>query len=106
MHSESLKSSRLSGCLVRLFWMGVGNLVLVLAAIGIGQNRAGFTFTGMDLLFWATVLCLLAVRYVDIRYLDGQTADSRPASMSDWRRYALTVLGISLALWLGAHLIS
>jgi hypothetical protein len=106
MDSKSLKSGHSSGCLVRLFWMGVGNLVLVLAAIGIGQNRGGFTLTAMDVLFWAMALCLLAVRYIDIRYLGGETADSRPASMSDWRRYALTVLGVSLALWLGAHLIS
>ncbi len=106
MDRESLKSGRVGGCLVRLFWMGVGNLILVLAAIGISQNHVGFALTAMDVLFWATALCLLAVRYVDIRYLGGETADSRPASMSDWRRYALAILGVSLALWLGAHLLS
>jgi hypothetical protein len=86
--------------------MGAGNLILVLSAIGIGQHRAGFALSAMDVLFWSTTLGLLAVRYVDIRYLAGETADGRPASMSDWRRYALAVLGVSLALWLAAHAIS
>jgi hypothetical protein len=106
MPSENPKSGRLSGCLVRLFWMGVGNLVLVLTAIGIGQKHAGFALGGLDVLLWATAGCLLAVRYFDIRYLAGETADNRPASMSDWRRYAATLLGVSLALWLAAHLLS
>jgi len=106
MDSESPKSGRTSGCLVRLFWMGVGNFVLVLAAVGIFQNRAGFALTAMDVLLWGASLSLLVVRYVDIRYLAGETADNRPASMADWRRYAATVLGVSLVLWIGAHLIS
>ena len=106
MDNGSLKSGRFSGCLVRLFWMGVGNLILVLATIGIGQNRGGFTLTARDVLFWMTALCLLAVRYIDIRYLGGETADGRPASISDWRRYSAIVLGVSLVLWLGAHLFS
>jgi hypothetical protein len=95
---------QLSGCLVRLFWMLVGNLGLLLAAIGIGENHAGFTLTGRDIFFWAVALSLVAVRYVDIRCLEGRTADNnRPASVSDWRRYAATVFGISLAVWLVAH---
>jgi hypothetical protein len=106
MENENSRSSDVSGCLTRLFWMGIGNFVLVLTAVGIGQNRAGFTLGAMDVLFWATAFGLLAVRYVDIRYLGGQTADSRPASMADWRRYAATVLGVSLALWLVAHWVS
>jgi hypothetical protein len=86
--------------------MGVGNLILVLAAIGIGQNHAGFTLTGRDLFFWATALSLLVARYVDIRYLGGQTGDGHPASMTHWTRYAATVLSVSLMFWLVAHAIS
>jgi hypothetical protein len=106
MQSESGKSGRASGCLARLFWMGAGNLILVLTAIGIGQSRAGFTFGKMDVLFWATAFCLLAVRYVDIRYLAGETTDNKPASMSDWRRYAAAVFGVALVMWLLAHVIA
>jgi hypothetical protein len=94
-----------SGFFVRLFWMGAGNLILVLCAIGVTQQHNGFAITAMDALFWGTALCLLAVRYADIRYLGGETADGRSASMSDWRRYAAAVFGISLAMWLVAHAI-
>ncbi len=106
MQGESSSSGRASGCLVRLFWMGIGNFVLAMSAIGIGQSQAGWGLTYMDALFWGTALCLLAVRYADIRYLAGETSDSRPATMSDWRRYAATVLGVSLVLWIGAHLLA
>jgi hypothetical protein len=98
--------SQFGGCLARLFWLMVGNLILVLAAIGIAQNPSGFAPTGRDAIFWAAALALVAVRYVDIRYLYGKTADNRPASLSDWRRYAAAVLGISLAMWIAAHAIS
>lgn len=106
MESENPKSRGPGGCLARLFWMGLGNLILVLSAVAIFQNQAGFTLTGMDALLWSASLSLLAVRFVDIRYLAGETTDSQPASMADWRRYAATVLGVSFALWLGAHLLS
>ena len=106
MPNENPQSGQIGGCLMRLFWMGAGNLILVLAAIGIGQNHAGFTLTGRDIFFWAAALSLLVVRYVDIRYLGGQTGDGHPASMTHWVRYAATILGISLVLWLVAHAIA
>jgi hypothetical protein len=99
-------SSQVGGCLARLFWLIVGNVILVLAAIGISQNSSGFSLTGRDAIFWAAALLLPAVRYVDIQYLRGQTADNRPASLSDWRRYAYAVVGISLAVWLAAHAVA
>lgn len=86
--------------------MAVGNLILVLAAIGIVQNRAGFNLTILDAVFGLTALGLPIVRYVDIRYLNGKTSDSQPATMTDWLRYTITILGVSLALWLGAHAVS
>ncbi len=106
MQSESSDRDRAGGCLARLFWLGVGNFILVLSAIGIGQRQNGFSLGWLDVVLWATAFGLIAVRYADIAFFQGQTADSRPATMSDWRRYALTVLAVSLALWLGAHAIS
>jgi hypothetical protein len=97
---------QLGSCLVRLLWMAVGNLVLILAAIAIVQNHEGFALTAADGVLIVTALCLPAVRYVDIRFLCGKTSDSRPATMTDWSRYSAAVLGASLVLWLGAHLIS
>jgi len=93
------------GCLVRMFWMVIGNFALVLTAVRIGQDHPGFSLSGFDALFWAIAVTLPVTRYVDIRFLHGQTADSRPATMEDWRRYAAVVIGASLLLWLGVHLL-
>lgn len=107
MNVQDSKPSQLSGCLVRLFWMGAGNLILALAVIAIAQNHFGsFVLTWIDGFFWLTAAALTIVRYVDIRLLDGATADNQPATMSHWRRYTVTVLAASLVLWVGAHLLS
>lgn len=105
MDSENPTASGPGGCLVRIFWMVVGNFALVLTAVRIGQGHPGFSLSGFDLLFWAIAVSLPSARYLDIRYLRGQTADSRPATMDDWRRYAAVVMGASLLLWLGVHLL-
>lgn len=103
MQQEGSSSNQAGGCLARLFWMVAGNLAIVLFAVGIGQTRAGFSLVLQDALFWGTVLGVLVVRYVDIRYFGGETVDNQPATMADWRRYALTIVIASLVLWLGAH---
>jgi hypothetical protein len=103
MHQSTEKPHELSGCLARMLWMAVGNLVLVLAAIFIAQDHVGFALTATDAVFWATALCLPIVRFVDIRYLNGKTNDSQPATMAHWVRYTAAILGGSLVLWLIVH---
>ncbi len=94
-----------AGCLLRLFWMMIGNVILLLCAYGIIQHRSSVLSTA-DAFYWAIVGSLLAARYVDIRHLCGTTAEGDPATMAHWRRYA-TVLGVvSTSLWLGAHAIA
>jgi hypothetical protein len=106
MDQSTQDSSQLGGCLVRVLWMAVGNLVLVLAAVSIAQSGRGFTLTLTDAIFAVTALCLPIVRYVDISRFHGKTADSQPATMAHWFRYTATILGGSLVLWLIAHSIS
>jgi hypothetical protein len=103
MDQSNEKPHELSGCLARMLWMAVGNLILVLAAIFIAQDHVGFTLTATDAVFWATALCLPIVRFVDIRFLNGKTSDSQPATMDHWVRYTAAVLGTSLAIWLIVH---
>jgi len=90
------------GCLVRLFWTMVGNIVLFFLAVSIAQYEA-FKFSIRDGAFWALILVLIAIRFVDISYLAGETADGDPATRSDWKRYVAVLLGIAAALWLAAH---
>jgi len=89
------------GCLVRLFWMAAGNLVLVLCLVSIVQAADGLRTA--DLIYWLTVAGLLAVRWTDIRWLGGTTADGQPASMAHWRRYAILLAGLAAAAWLAVH---
>ena len=94
-----------AGCFLRIFWMLIGNAILLACAYGIIQHRSSL-LSMADALYWATVGSLLAARYIDIRYLYGLTAEGDPATMAHWGRYA-TVLGVvSTGLWLGAHAIA
>jgi hypothetical protein len=91
------------GCLIPTFWMLVGNGILALCAVAIAAGTAVFGAT--DLLYWLTVVCLLGARYADIRYLGGKTADGEPATMAHWRRYAVILGAVSVAIWIVAHLV-
>jgi hypothetical protein len=106
MENSDNNPTQLGGCFIRMLWMGIGNLVVVLVAIGIFQNHAGFGFTSRDVIYWIVVFGLLAIRYVDIRFFNGKTSDNQPATLAHWVRYTAEVLAISLVLWLVMHLIS
>ncbi len=91
-----------TGCLLRLLWMGIGNLVLVGAAALILQRGA---LSAYDVLYWATVVGLGVVRYLDVALYGGTTADNRPATMADFRRYLLILGAVAVAVWAACHLI-
>ena len=46
---------------------------------------------------------LAAVRFVDIRWLDGRTADGAPATAADLRRYVVGLVAVAAGLWVLAH---
>jgi hypothetical protein len=87
---------------LRLVWMGLGNLVLAAAAILIMQ-RGGYSWR--DVLFWGTAFGLVAVRGVDITVFGGTTADYRPATSRDLRRYAVRILALAAVVWVVSHLV-
>ncbi len=92
-----------TGCLaviVRITWMALGNMLLVIVAFSIVQQRAGIV---LDVIFWAVVTGLILIRYIDINILGGQTTDFKPATLQHWRRYSLLLLLASAVLWLLAH---
>ena len=88
------------GALVRLSWLLVGNAALFMLTVFIFQKRA---FSVFDIAFWAIVIGLIILRYIDITRLKGLTSDAEPASLLHLRRYAVTLLVISGALWAAAH---
>jgi len=89
--------------LARLFWMVVGNFVLVISLFIIFVHKQGFGQT-TDFVFWITVAMLVLVRYLDIKHCQGQTVTGSPATMYHWRRYATLLAILSFALWTLAHI--
>ena len=93
-----------SGCLVRLAWMLLSNIVLALSALSILKHTALFSLA--DVVFWCTVVVALWLRYIDISRLGGQTASGKPATLAHWRRYAVLLSGLAFALWIVVHAIA
>jgi hypothetical protein len=71
--------------------------VLVLKIVRSGR------FSAFDALFWAVVAGMIGLRYFDITRLGGLTSSCEPATLRDWRRYALGVVGVTAVLWISAH---
>lgn len=86
----------MAGCLPRIFWMGLGNIGLAMAALVIYQS-AGWSIA--DLVFWLIVGLLVGVRYVDIVRYKGTTVHGEPATTAHFKRYLLMLLVVSGAVW-------
>jgi hypothetical protein len=102
---EEQKYDPPAGCLLRISWMMVGNVVLLFCAYGITEHRSG-VLSIADAFYWTLVGSLLAARYIDIRYLYGLTVDGDPASLDDWRRYAVFLVLVATGLWLVLHAVA
>jgi len=90
------------GVIARLFWMFFGNVILFISIIFIFQQEDRVFHTA-DAVFWITVVALVFVRYLDIKFCSGLTVTALPASMSHWKRYAILLLICSTAIWALAH---
>lgn len=79
------------GCfpaLVRLTWI-FGGILLLYCALFVAQQKAPVL---ADALFLVFTIGLILIRFVDIRFLKGETMDNKPATLKHWRRYALVIL--------------
>ncbi|MCU0913687.1 MAG: hypothetical protein MUC88_03880 [Planctomycetes bacterium] len=96
------KQSTPLGILARLWWMLIGNVLLAFSLIFIYRREGGFLHAA-DGVFWVTVASLVLVRYLDIRYLNGQTPTGQPASLRDWNRYVILLPAAAAAVWILVH---
>lgn len=87
---------------LRMFWFGFGPAAIGLAAVMILQNEKKGT-APYDLLLWAAVLSVILVRFLDIRFCDGSTAEGKPATMRHWLRHAVTLALVSFGIWIAVH---
>ncbi len=88
--------------MARLWWMLLGNGILAFCVIFIFENKSGFLHAA-DWVFWIAVATLVVVRYLDIRFLHGETAAGGPASLRHWVKYVILLLVSSTAVWALAH---
>jgi hypothetical protein len=98
------RQDSLSGLFARLYWSLMGNIILLLLASKIYQAQT--LLSSFDLLFWAVVLSMILVRYVDIKYLKGVNFEGLPATLEDWRKYLKYYPLFSAGLWILSHILS
>lgn len=94
-----------AGCLLRLVWSIAGSGAIYLALATIGATRAPLP-SGLDFIVGITLILMLAARWVDITRCNGRTLHDEPATLWHWRRYAVLLVGSTLAAWTLAHLIA
>jgi hypothetical protein len=92
------------GCLVRLGWMLLGNVVLLLCLVAIYQGQGALSYA--DAIFWGVAAACILLRYLDIRYLHGLTAAGVPATVSNWYRYVIVFLIVVALAWGVVHAVS
>jgi hypothetical protein len=101
-HSKiSSQSSSLWAAVTRLFWMFLGSGILIGLGLYIAFNT-GKSVLVPSCLYWLNIVLMILVRFIDIRFLSGQTIDGEPATMQNWKRYAITLSVVAAVLWVGA----
>ncbi len=93
------------GCLpaaVRLIWI-FGGIALIYCALYIAQRESAVL---TELLMPFMALALVLFRFLDIRYLKGETLDNKPATLKHWRRYVLIVSVVAGTLYILAKFVA
>jgi hypothetical protein len=96
------KQSGILAILARPFWMFFGNFILLISVANIFAGEIKTPYVS-DFVFWGVVVALIIVRFLDIKFLNGQTAAGKPATIKHWRNYAILLVVISAAVWAAAH---
>jgi hypothetical protein len=80
------------GTLLRLFWMLGGVAILIFAGLDmvLKGNRVPTI-----VLYWLTVVAIIAARFVDIRFFRGETCNGKPATMRHLIRHVALLLASS-----------
>ena len=92
------------GCLLRLFWFLLGNIILVIVAVKLLLQPTRW-FSGLDVFYWSVVVLIVAARYAEIRYFQGSAGDGKLATLQDWRRFAIVTLLSAGGAWVAVHVL-
>ena len=94
----------------RMYWMGLGPLLLLLILISIAGSDSGW-LTGLDLAAGLVLLSLPLVRWLEFRTGKSRTADGELTTRSHFQNYSVLVvllgaIGWTIANILGNHLLA
>jgi phosphoglycerol transferase MdoB-like AlkP superfamily enzyme len=104
--NQTPQQSNPDGCLpalFRLYWTTLGNAVLLFFAIFVAMRKSPYL---TDALFWLSFFVLVAVRYIDIAYMKGQTSECEPATRKHWYRYSLSLFLIAAFMYVVARILA
>jgi hypothetical protein len=87
------------GCLLRLGWLVFGHGLMGFCLFILFGATPEWAWSKHDSVYWFAVALCLVVRYIDITRYDGRTGSGEPATLTDWRRYALILVAVALVLW-------
>jgi hypothetical protein len=88
--------------LARIFWMALGNFALMICAANILMSESSSTRIS-DVIFWSAAIAMIIVRFLDIKFFNGQTATGEPATLAHWRKYSILLAVVSTVIWAAAH---
>jgi len=95
--SQIYKNEGAFGCLARLYWMFLGNVIVFFSAISIALSKSQSFLTGLDWVFCSGVFSIILFRYLDVSYFKGTRPDGEAATMTDFVA--------SVVVWGIAHLL-
>jgi len=101
--SQKYSNEGAFGCLARVYWMLLGNVVILFAAILITQNKSKSFLVEADWVFFCGVFSIILFRYLDIAHFKGERAEGQMATMADFSKYLRNVLIVSAVIWSAAH---
>lgn len=105
--SEHLKPTKeytpVTGIFLRIYWIAFSHGVALILTV----NMALFSLQHSllhNLVLILIVISVIIVRYIDIRYCNGETADCKKATISDWRLWSFKVIAAYIAVFILLHL--
>jgi hypothetical protein len=101
---SSYHKSSVLNLLVRLYWFLFGYFFTLYSIKEIFYLKAQF-FSFGDFLYWLSFILLIGMRFIDVKFLHGDTADGNPATIKDFFQYLGIMTAVFLMLWLGLHFI-
>jgi len=104
MDNQQQSYTSASGCLVRLLWTVIGHAALLITAMFIVEKHVR-SFSIYDCIYLLSIALIILSRFIDIRYLKGETVYGTPASAAHLRRHILVMVPIYLLFLILAHVL-